>query len=98
MKVISVEYPVPLDKCDKLNDNIDVFVTLENGNTYCVTVAAIGWLSNYAAKGFVPSGAPFIIVRELEPDLIEKAINEYSENDAYWLRVYSMSHGDAIPD
>lgn len=98
MKVVSIEYPTSPEKCNKLNDSIDVFVTLENGNTYCVVVATIGWLCNYAVTGYAPSGAPFIIVKELEPQLIEKAISQYSEDDAYWLRVYSMSYGDDIPD
>lgn len=46
----------------------------------------------------MPSGAPDIIVKELRSDLIEEVIKEYAEGDAYWLRVFSMSGGDEIPD
>lgn len=41
MKVISIEYPTPLKNCNIKNDNIDIFVKLENGNKYCITVATI---------------------------------------------------------
>lgn len=30
--------------------------------------------------------------------LIEDAVTEYAQDDAYWLRVFSMSCGDAIPN
>lgn len=98
MKVFSIEYPTSLEKCDRLNDNIDVFVKLENGNSYCITVATSDWICDRVGTKYLPSGAPDIIVKELEYKLIEEAINEYAEGDAYWLRVYSMSHGDQIPD
>lgn len=42
MKVISIEYPTSLNNCNiKKNDNIDIFVKVENGNKYCITVATI---------------------------------------------------------
>ena len=99
MKVVSVEYPTPIENgCDKKNDNIDVFVMLENGKSYCVTVATVDWICNRVGERYLPIGAPDIIVKELDYKLIEEAVNEYAEDDAYWLRVYSMSHGDDIPD
>lgn len=98
IKVISIDYPVTIDSCDQLNDNIDVFVKLENGNQYCVTVATVDWICNSVGKRYLPSGGPDIIVKKLNRQLIEEAINEYAEEDAYWLRVFSMSYGDEIPD
>lgn len=98
MKVISIEYPVSLETCNRLNDNIDVFVKLENGNRYCITVATIDWVCDRVGKKYMPSGAPDIIVKELHNQLIEDAINEYAQYDSYWLRVFSMSYGDKIPD
>lgn len=38
----------------------------------------------------LPSGSPDLIVKELQNQLIEDA--------AYWLRVFSMSYGDEVPD
>ena len=46
----------------------------------------------------LPSGSPDLIVKELQNQLIEDAVKEYSEDDAYWLRVFSMSYGDEVPD
>lgn len=98
MKVISIEYPFSLETCNSLHDNIDVFIKLENGNRYCVTVATIEWVRNCVGMKYLPSGAPNIVVKELKKQIIEEAINEYAEDDAYWLRVFSMSYGDVIPD
>lgn len=98
MKVISIEYPVPLEKCNKEKDNIDVFVSLENKKNYCITVATTQWLCEYVGDNYLSCGAPMIVVKSLDKRLIEKAIEEYAYDDAYWLRVYSMSSGDNIPD
>ncbi len=46
----------------------------------------------------MPGGAPNLIVKELRYQLIEEAVKEYAKDDAYWLRVFSMSYGDKIPD
>lgn len=98
MKVISIEYPTPLKDCNITNDNIDIFVKLENGNKYCITVATIDWISDRVGTRYLPSGSPDLIVKELQNQLIEEAVKEYSEDDAYWLRVFSMSYGDEVPD
>lgn len=98
MKVISIEYPTSLKNCNIKNDNIDVFVKLENGNKYCITVATIDWISDHVGTRYLSNGAPNLIVKELQNHLIEEAVREYSEDDAYWLRVLSMSYGDEVPD
>ena len=49
-------------------------------------------------ESHLPSGSPDLIVKELQNQLIEDAVKEYSEDDAYWLRVFSMSYGDEVPD
>lgn len=96
MNIKKIEYPTKWN--DPLNDNIDVFVTLENGKSYCVTVAALGWINKEVTKhGYLPSSV-HIIISEFSDDNIKKAISEYAENDAYWLRVYSVSSGDSIPE
>ena len=98
IKVISIEYPTTLKNCNIKNDNIDIFVKLENGNKYWITVATIDWISDHVGERHLPSGSPDLIVKELQNQLIEDAVKEYSEDDAYWLRVFSMSYGDEIPD
>lgn len=58
IKVISIEYPTPLKNCNIKNDNIDIFVKLENGNKYCITVATIDWISDHVGERHLPSGSP----------------------------------------
>ena len=98
MKVESIIYSTALDTCNKINDNIDIFVTLENKKSYCVTIATVDWICEQVGRRYLPSGAPDIIVKELDKTLIEAAVEQYAKEDAYWLRVYSMSYGDAIPE
>lgn len=98
MKVISIEYPTPLKNCNIKNDNIDFFVKLENGNKYCITVAKVDWIIDHVGERHLPSGSPDLIVKELQNQLIEDAVKEYSEDDAYWLWVFSMSYRDEVPD
>lgn len=35
-------------------------------------------------ESHLPSGSPDLIVKELQNQLIEDAVKEYSEDDAYW--------------
>lgn len=95
MNVRKIEYPTAW--VDSENDNIDVFVTLENGNSYCVTVATVKWVNEHVTKnGYLPPSV-HIIISKLSYDNIKKAINAYAADDAYWLRLYSVSSGDEIP-
>lgn len=98
MKIESITYPTDINQCDKYNDNIDVFVKLENGKDYCVTVATIEWIRNDMKQGFHPAGAPEIIVSELSEEIVERAISDFCDTDAFWLRVFSISCGENIPD
>ena len=47
-------------------------------------------------NGYLEPGAPDIIVSELKKEIIEKAIEDFSTDDAYWLRLYSVSYGEKI--
>jgi hypothetical protein len=96
LKISSINYPTPLEACDVICDNIDVFVKLENKKEYCVTIATIEWIIQNMDNGFLEPGAPNIIVSKLDAEIIENALNEYALEDAYWLRVFSLSYGDQI--
>ncbi len=98
MKIISITYPTSLEKCNIKNDNIDVFVKLENSKEYCVTIATIEWIKGDMENGFHPAGTPEIIVSELNEQIIENALKNFSDDDAFWLRVCSISYGEKIPD
>ena len=98
MKVLQITYPTNLDMCNKKNDNIDIFVKLENEKDYCITIATIEWIKNNMPNGYLEPFTPYIIVSELKKEIIEKAIEDFSTDDAYWLRLYSVSYQDEIPE
>ncbi len=98
MKIESITYPTDISKCNRYNDNIDVFVKLGNGKEYCVTVATIEWIRNDMKDGCHPAGTPEIIVSELSEEIIERAVADFCSDDAFWLRAFSISCGEKIPD
>lgn len=93
MKISSIQYPTTLDKIvNTKDDNIDIFVELENGNTYTLTVCTPMHYYTYMKKekiDFIPASPPDIIVMELREDIIRKAVENFCEEDAFWLRHYA---------
>ena len=68
------------------NDNIDVFVELEDGFEYTVIVGTpknFLTLMNQHGMHFLEPGYPFIIVRNLTMEVIEKAIHAHTQNNVY---------------
>ncbi|MBL1223992.1 hypothetical protein [Enterococcus sp. BWR-S5] len=93
MKVVRIEYPTTLDKIeDTTNDNIDVFVTLDDDFTYVIEVATIKNIAELMEDGFLGSRCPFIIVDELREEIIWKAMEEHAQEDAFWLKMNAMAH------
>ena len=94
MKVVKIEYPTALSKIkDIRNDNIDVFVELEDGTEYVVVVSTpqnFNWYMDKESIDFF-CGVPSIIVRELTKETIEEAIHAYASDEAYWLKYYHLS-------
>jgi hypothetical protein len=90
MLVKSIRFPTYLENIvDIANDNIDVFVDLEDGYTHTVVVATaknIESLMHKEKMNFFEPGHPFIIVQKLTKEIIEEAIKAYPEDDAYWLK------------
>lgn len=95
MRVISISYPTPLSEIkDVDNDNVDVFVELENGMELTLVVATpknLDWYINRNGDGFLEAGPPDIIVRSITHDNIRKAIESYSHGNAYWLKLYYLA-------
>ena len=95
MLVKNIIFPTSLEKIEDIkNDNIDIFVELENGWTYTMVVATplnLLSLMKKDSKDFLNPSGPFIIVSKLTKDIIHRAIKEYAQNDAYWLKVYYLS-------
>lgn len=95
MDITKIEYPSKWDNL--INDNIDVFVTLKNGKIYCVTIATIAWVDEQVIKMGYLLPSTYIIIAEFSDENIKRALTAYSSDDAYWLRLYSVSSGDEIP-
>lgn len=94
VKIKSISYPTALSKIEDItNDNIDVFVELENDDkTYVLTVGTpkyYDWYMEQENTDFIPHGAPDIIVKELREDIIERAIMDFCKWDAYYLIQYA---------
>ena len=95
MIINKISYPTPLSnvRCVE-NDNIDVFVELEDGYTYTlvlITPQNIKHLMEKNKKCYFDVGHPMIIVKELTQKCINSAIKAFSEGDAYWLKEYHLS-------
>lgn len=94
MKVIKIEYPTQLSELkDIKDDNIDVFVELDDGITYTVVVSTPKNYYNYMEKENIDfyCGVPDVIVKEITHDNIERAIIKYAEDNAYWLKYYHLA-------
>jgi hypothetical protein len=100
MKVIKITYPTNLLEIRNIDDdNIDVFVQLEDGNVYTLVVSTpknIMTLIKKNNKCFLGAGPPMIIVSELTEKCIKKAIESFSAGEAYWLKEYYLSGNFSI--
>ena len=95
MKIKKVTYPTPLEEISDIhNDNIDVFIEMEDGRNYTLTVCTPEFYSSYMKKeksDFIPAGCPEVIVNELSDATIKKALETYCDYDAYWLKLYHLA-------
>ncbi|MGC6767333.1 hypothetical protein [Enterococcus sp. LJL51] len=84
MKVLNIEYPTTLDKIEDItNDNIDLFVTLDDGYTYTLVVSTLKNIGTLMGdRGYSEPGWPqqLIIVEKLTEELIKKAVEAYAED------------------
>ncbi len=89
---IKISYPTTLDMIDNIyDDNIDVFVDIGDGKDYVLTVGTPQFYYSYMKKENLDFylGCPDIIVKALTYDIIEKAVQNFCENDAYYLKKYA---------
>ena len=95
MKIINIEFPMYFNDIEDIeNDNIDVFVELEDGVTYTMVVSTpknYYWYMDKEELDYIPPSPPDIIVRSLTKENITKAIEAFAEEDAYWLKLYFLS-------
>jgi len=94
MKIRKITYPSPLNNVtDVFNDNIDVFVETQEGMHFTMTVCTPSFYLSYMEKeglDYIPAAPPDIIVKKLTHDNILKAIENFCEDDGYWMKVYFL--------
>ncbi len=103
MKVEKIEILSDLsyDLKDIEDYNSDVLVELENGQDYIVVVATpknLLSLMNNEKSDFLSPGDPMIVVKQFRKEIIEKTIQAYAADDAYWLKFYASDINVKILD
>lgn len=95
MNIKRIEYPTPLSSIRNIeNDNIDVFIELDDGfhyNMLVVTPQNLSWLMEKDGVGYIPAGVPFIVVKSLTEENIRDVVENYLKNDGYWLKLYQLA-------
>lgn len=98
MKVLNVGYPTPLSEItDKENDNIDVFIELEDDSKITIVVSTPENLISQMNKenvNYLTAPQPEIIVKPLTHENIKMAIEEYADGDAFWLKLLFVASID----
>ena len=78
---------------DPFNSNVEVFVTFKDGLTVTIIVGTPQNLEYQMTKiqsNFYGPGLPWVIVKELTPEIINEAIQGYMDScpNGYWLKLY----------
>ena len=94
MKVKEIKYLIP--PRDIMNDCLDVFVTLENDDSYLIEVTTPKFFYTLMEKSksdFLEPQYPYIIVSKLTDEIIKAAIQAYidTEDDSFWLKFYHIT-------
>ena len=96
IKEISFLTPTAFEEITDIeNDNLDVFVELEDGYTCTVVVGTaknLEWLIEKEKKNFFGPGEPFIVVKKITKEVIEETIRAYAEEyNGYWLKLHHFA-------
>jgi hypothetical protein len=101
MKIVRLECPSSLDDIYPENDNIDIFVTLDDGRKYSFgfsTPANLYWCMDNEGLDY-SFGYPEIFVRTLTFENIEKALSALLAEDAEkWLSIYGALQRPLVRD
>jgi hypothetical protein len=93
LQIAKIEFPSPLDEVNPENDNIDVFLHLDDGRVYSFVIATpnntFQIMDNEGVDYFF--GIPPLFVRALTRENVEKAIRAIlAEDGGRWLEVYGV--------
>lgn len=94
MLIKSIRFYCELEAIE--NNNLDVYVELEDGRRYIVLVVTyknILWLMNNEDEesDFLSPIEPMIVVKALTMENIERAIQAYAKDDAHWLKLHHIA-------
>jgi hypothetical protein len=96
---MTIQVPYSLDDLDPDNGNYDVFVHLDDGRVYNITVATpsnIYWcMDNEGLDYFF--GCPPLLVKRLTPENVERAIKALVEDERF-LALYGVLQRGGGPD
>ncbi len=87
----TITYPTDFEEVNKLNDNIDVCLRLEDGREYTLVVATpdnLKYLMQKDQLPFVRPGLPFLFVEEITEENIRQLVEELIKEDYVFLRIY----------
>ncbi|WP_052516646.1 hypothetical protein, partial [Paenibacillus popilliae] len=96
MNIIEIRYP-PYVGVDVYNDNSDMFVDMEDGVTYTVTLWTPNnyyWYMDKEQLNYVPFGCPDMHVQSLTNENITQSIEDYARDDAYFLKLSFLGGGN----
>ncbi|MED3563265.1 hypothetical protein [Bacillus xiapuensis] len=95
MKIVKIDFPTSLSSLEDIeDDNIDVFVELDDGYSYTIVVTTPkNLISMMESEGieYNPALPPMVIVKKLTEENIKNALETYLENQAYWLKYYFLA-------
>ena len=96
MVLKKIRFPTYLEDIKDIeDDNIDVFVELEDGYVHTLVVATaknIETIMDQEEMNYLRTGHPFIIVKELTKEIIEEAVKAYADQEnGYWLKSYHFA-------
>lgn len=95
MKIKKISYPTSLEEISDIeDDNIDIFVELDDGMVYTMTVSTPKNYYKYMDRekiDYIPSMPPDIIVRKLTGENIRNALETYVKDDGYWFKLYYLA-------
>lgn len=95
MKIKKIIYPATLSEIKDIeDDNIDIFVEMDDGNSYAfivITPQNYYTLMDRECLNHIPAMVPCVVVRKLEHEIILQAMESFLEDDGYWFKFYYLA-------
>ena len=86
-----IEFVSPIEEIDQANDNVDIFLRLDDGRVYSFVVATPNNIYRYMHNEGIDYffGVPPVLVEKMTLETVERALKAIvTEDDGKWLTVY----------